>query len=455
MHTLRPRPRRAAVLGLASVLSLSACGLLDGTDPSGSPVASVAPGNQTEISIAVWGGFGLDDLITEYEADHPAVSINLISGDYNPLHDSLQRELVSGKGAPTIAAIGEDYIAKFAAQPERFVNLSTLGGNDYKDAYLPWKWAEGASQDGSAIIGMGADVSGLALCYRSDLFAAAGLPTDRLEVSGAMSDSWEGFLTLGKQYTEASGGAAFIDNATSLLNPIRNQTGASYYDTSGTLSPDAAKPAFAIATRAISSGLSAGYTQFSDTWDKGLTDGSFAATLCPVWGMGYIQGVVTKSNYQPTWDIADIPGPGGSWGGSFYTIPAQASLEQRDAAWEFLRWLLAPAQQLKVFQATGSLPSQPSVYQDSSVKDYKIPFFNDAPVGTILAKAVQELPVTVSHDPRNGTVEAAMEQVLDGVQTGDVASADAWKVAVEAAKVVDASNTNTPPTASPSPSAGP
>ncbi len=403
--------------------------------------------------MAVWGGFGLDDLITEYEAANPTVVITLISGDYNPLHDSLQRELVSGTGAPTIAAIGEDYIAKFAAQPDKFVNLSTLGAADYKDAYLPWKWAEGTSPDGSAIVGMGADASGLALCYRSDLFAAAGLPTDRLAVSGAMKDSWEGFLSLGEKYTKASNGAAFMDNATTLLTPIRDQMGASYYDGTGALSTDAAKPAFDIATKAIDAGLSAGYTQFSDQWDKGLSDGSFAATLCPVWGMGYIQGVVTEANYEPKWDIADIPGPGGSWGGSFYTIPAQASPEQRDAAWQFLRWLLAPAQQLKVFQATGSLPSQPSVYNDSSVKDYKIPFFNDAPVGPMLAKAVQELPVMASHDPRNGTVEAAMEQVLDGVQTGDVASADAWQVAIEAAKVVDTSNGA--PSAAPAPAPAP
>ena len=449
--TLRPRPRWTAALGLASVISLSACGLLDKTDPSASPTASIAPGDQTEITMAVWGGFGLDDLITEYEAANPAVKITLISGDYNPLHDSLQRELVSGSGAPTIAAIGEDYIAKFAAQPDQFVNLATLGADDYKDAYLPWKWEEGTSADGTAIIGMGADVSGLALCYRSDLFAAAGLPTDRLEVSGAMNDSWEGFLTLGEEYTKASDGAAFIDNATSLLTPIRNQMGAAYYDASGTLSTDAVRPAFEIANKAIGAGLSAGYTQFSDAWDKGLSDGSFAATLCPVWGMGYIQGVVTEGNYTPKWDIADIPGPGGSRGGSFYTIPAQASPVERDAAWEFLRWLLAPAQQLKVFQATGSLPSQPSVYKDASVKDYKIPFFNDAPVGPILAKAVEELPVTASRDPRNGTAEAAMAQVLDGVQTGDVASGDAWQVAVEAAKVVDASNTSPTASASPAP----
>lgn len=406
------------------------------------------------LTMAVWGGFGLDELIAEYEAEHPEIKIELKSGDYNPLHDSLQRSLVAGSGAPTIAAIGEDYIAKFAAQPEQFVDLGTFGAADYKDAYLPWKWAQGTSADGSKVIGMGADVSGLALCYRSDLFADAGLPTDRLEVAGAMNDSWDGFLALGKKYVEGSGGAAFIDNATTLLTPIRNQQGIAYYDASGKLSTDGAKPAFDIATQAIDDGLSAGYTQFSEEWDNGLSNGTFAATLCPVWSMGYIQGTVAESEYQPKWDIADIPGPGGSWGGAFYTVPAQASDEEAKAAWEFLRWLLAPAQQLKVFQATGSLPSQPSVYKDSSVNDYKIEFFNDAPVGAILAKAVQELPVTASHDPRNGTVEAAMEQVLDSVQTGDVTSADAWKVAVEAAKLVDSSNggtTSASPSATPSP----
>ena len=438
--SLRHRPRTSTVIAIGTALSLSACGLLDGSESSASPVASVAPADQTQISMAVWGGFGLDELIAEYESAHPDVAINLLSGDYNPLHDSLQRQLVAGTGAPTIAAIGEDYITKFAAQPEQFVDLTTLGAGDYQDVYLPWKWAQGTSPDGTAIIGMGADVSGLALCYRSDLFAAAGLPTDRLEVSGAMADSWEGFLELGTQYSAESGGAAFIDNAATLLTPIRNQTGASYYDASGALTVETAKPAFDIANKAIGSGISAGYTQFSDAWDKGLSDGSFAVTLCPVWGMGYIQGVVTESNYQPKWDMADIPGPGGSWGGSFYTIPAQGTTEQQTAAWEFLRWLLAPAQQLKNFQATGSLPSQPAVYKDSSVKGYEIEFFNNAPVGDILAKAVQELPVATSHDPRNGSVEAVMAQVLSGVQAGDISSGDAWQVALEAAKLVDSSN---------------
>lgn len=418
-------------------MALSACGLLDDASPSASADASAAPANTTVITMAVWGGFGLDELIAEYETTHPGVGIDLQTGDYNPLHDELQRQLVAGSGAPTIAAIGEDYIAKFAAQPELFVDLGSLGATDLQESYLPWKWAQGTSTDGSAVIGLGADVSGLALCYRSDLLAAAGLPTDRLELSGAMNDSWEGFLEVGARYEEATGDA-FMDNATSLLTPVRNQLGVTYYDAAGALSLDATKPAFDIATSAIDAGLSAGIVQFSDEWDKGLTDGSFAVTLCPVWGMGYMQGVVSESNYQPTWDIADIPGPGGSWGGSFYTIPAQATPAQQSVAWEFLRWLVQPEQQLRVFQATGSLPSQPALYSDSSVTNYDIPFFNEAPVGEILAKAVKELPVMPSQNPKTGTVEATVEQVLDEVQAGTVSSADAWAVVLEAAKLADA-----------------
>jgi len=88
---------------------------------------------------------------------------------------------------------------------------------------------------------------------------------------------------------------------------------------------------------------------------------------------------------------------------------------------------------LRIFQTTGSLPSQPALYTDDSVKSYAIPFFNDAPVGSILAKSVTELPTQSSYSPNNGTVEATLQDVLSEVESGNVGSADAWTVATEAA----------------------
>ncbi len=417
-----------------SSLVLAACGLT-GDDPTPSAATTAPPVDPVDISMTFWGDFGLDALVTEYQDGHPGVTITLNSGSYTDVHDELQRQLVAGTGAPNIVAIGEDYIGKFAAQPESFTNLLTFGAGEYQALYLDWKWAQGSTPDGSALIGIGADVSGLALCYRRDLFENAGLPADRDAVNAAIGDTWEGFIALGKQYEAGAEAGAFLDDAGTLLKPVRVQSGGSYFNAAGDLNLSPVKPAFDVSLDAIDAGLSAGIAPFTDQWDAGLDNGAFAATLCPVWGMGYIQNVVETSGGSAQWDIADIPGPGGSWGGAFYAMPAQGTTEQQQASWNFLDWLIQPEQQLRIFQATGSLPSQPALYDESSVKSYAIPFFNDAPVGPILAKAVTELPTQSSYSPSNATIEATLQDVLGEVEAGNVGSADAWTVATEAARL--------------------
>lgn len=442
--TLRHRAvGRLLAMIAGSTLAVTACGLTG--DDSPTTTAADPLKEPVEITMSFWGDFGLDDLVAEYEQAHPGITITLESGNYNDVHDQLQRDLVAGTGAPNIVAIGEDYIGKFVSQPDSFVNLNTFGAAEYQDYYLDWKWAEGSTPDGSALIGIGADVSGLALCYRRDLFENAGLPADRNAVEAAMGDTWQGFIDLGKQYEEGASSGAFLDDANTLLKPVRAQSGASYFTADGALALDPVKPAFDVALDAIDGGLSAGIMPFTDQWDAGLDSGSFAATLCPVWGMGYIQSVLETEGGTAKWDIADIPGPGGSWGGSFYAMPAQGTDAQKQASWDFLNWLIQADQQLRIFQATGSLPSQPALYTDDSVKSYVIPFFNDAPVGTILAKSVTELPTQTSYSSNNGTIDATLQDVLDEVQAGNVGPADAWTVATEAAAMA------IPDTPSPSP----
>lgn len=430
--THRVAGRMLATVAGSSLL-LGACGLT-GDDPAPTTATTGPAVDPVALSMAFWGDFGLDALVTEYQDSHPGVTIALNSSNYADVHDELQRQLVAGTGAPNIVAIGEDYIGKFAAQPESFTDLLTFGAAEYQDLYLDWKWAQGSTTDGSALIGIGADVSGLALCYRRDLFEDAGLPVDRDAVAAAIGDTWQGFIDLGKQYQAGTDARAFLDDAGTLLRPVRAQSGGSYVNAAGDLNLNRVKTAFDVSLDAIDAGLSAGIAPFTDQWDAGLDNGTFAATLCPVWGMGYIQNVVETSGGTAQWDIADIPGPGGSWGGAFYAIPAQGTAAQQQASWDFLDWLIQPEQQLRIFQATGSLPSQPALYDDSSVTSYVIPFFNEAPVGPILAKAVTELPTQTSYAPNNAPIEATLLEVLGEVEAGNVRSADAWTVATQAAE---------------------
>ena len=57
----------------------------------------------------------------------------------------------------------------------------------------------------------------------------------------------------------------------------------------------------------------------------------------------------TGSGTSPT-----IPGDGGNWGGSYLSIPAAS--ENKEAAFELIKWLTAPEQQVKMWTDGAALP---------------------------------------------------------------------------------------------------
>lgn len=440
MKWTRSRTATVLAVGTASALLLSACSGTD--DDSTSPSASPSESQDTTpvtLTVNYWGNFGLESLVDTYEADHPWVTIKLNSGDYAAQHDALQQALIAGSGAPQVSAIDEGYITGFVAQADGFVNLLDLGAGKYQDSYLPWKWAQASNADESVTIGLGTDVGGLALCYRKDLFEAAGIPSAREDVDAAIGDTWDGFIKLGEEYQKSSGkGKFWVDNATNILNPVQTQLGTGYawYNKNNELDMDANKPAFETAMNVVNAGLSAGITLWSDDWNTGFANGSFAVLACPAWMMGYIQGQAPDT--AGDWDIADIPGPGGNWGGSFWTIPNQFDEHTTQEAYNFIEWLIQGDQQIHIFQEVGNLPSQSSLYTDPAIVDFKNEFFNNAPVGQIFTKTAEDIPSAIYYAPKNAAVSTAVQGVLNDVQAGNIDPADAWDAAVKAAQDADA-----------------
>ncbi len=72
--------------------------------------------------------------------------------------------------------------------PDKFVNFQDHGSNDEKDQWLDWKYDQATTADGADTIGLGTDVGGLAMCYRSDLFEKAGLPDRPRRGEHALAD---------------------------------------------------------------------------------------------------------------------------------------------------------------------------------------------------------------------------------------------------------------------------
>ena len=190
------------------------------------------------------------------------------------------------------------------------------------------------------------------------------------------------------------------------------------------------KVAWDTATDTVAAKISANLASFTPEWNAAFKNGDFATLACPAWMMGYIQGQAPDS--AGNWDVAAIPGGGGgNWGGSFLTVPKQGAHTQE--AYDFIEWVIQPEQQIEIFKNVGNLPSQPALYEDPAILDFKNPFFSDAPVGQIFSAAAANLTPQYL-GIKNGPVRVAVENVLRKVEAGKATAEEGWDEAVSEAE---------------------
>ena len=107
----------------------------------------------------------------------------------------------------------EGMLLQYLKDNKGFANLLDLGAASLEKDYLPFKWKNAFTADGKKLVGLGTDVGGLAMCYRTDLFAKAGLPTDRDEV-GKLWPTWDDYIAPARSSRQAPD-AGCTDAATS------------------------------------------------------------------------------------------------------------------------------------------------------------------------------------------------------------------------------------------------
>jgi cellobiose transport system substrate-binding protein len=374
------------------------------------------PAEKITLTINDFGVFGYKPLYAEYQQNHPNIEIVESVSEYNTHHTNLINHLAAGSGAADIEAVDEGFMAQLKARPEQFVNLLDLGAGQLAQNYPAFKWQASLSADGKKQIGLGTDVGGLAMCYRTDIFAKAKLPTDRTEVS-ALWPTWDKYVETGIKFKAAKTGAAFFDAATNLYNGQVFQLDKAYYapgtnDVIAGTNPGI-KAAWDLTMKAIAQGLSAKLVAWQPDWVTAFQKGGFATITCPAWMQGYI-----KENAPGTagkWDIAAVPGAAGNWGGSWLTIPAQSKHQKE--AYELAAFLTAPAQQIRVFKEVGNFPSAIPAMHDASVENFKNPFFNDAPTGKIFGESAINLKPQFQGE-KHGAIRKAMEDGITRVEQG-------------------------------------
>ncbi|MFI0979562.1 extracellular solute-binding protein [Streptomyces sp. NPDC021093] len=433
------RARSRAAVALTATAALLGGALLSGCasddSPSGSSTGSAAgQKGKTVLRIGVFGAFGMKEagLFDAYMKAHPDVSIEQNSIERNEnYYPQLLNHLTSGSGLSDIQAVEVNNIAEITAtQSARLMDLGKVAGVQ-KDAFLPWKWAQGTSKDGKTV-GLGTDVGPMGICYRKDLFQKAGLPTDREAVGKLWAGDWRKYLGVGKQYLQkAPQGTKFLDSASGLLAAVMGGNEKRFYDTDGKViykSNPAVKEAWDIAAESATAGLTAKHQQFQKGWDQGFANGQFATVSCPPWMLGYIQDKAGAAG-KGKWDVAPAPKPS-NWGGAFLTVP-EAGKNKAEAA-KLAAWLTAPAQQATLFAERGSFPSAQTAYADPVVSGAKHAYFDNAPIGQIFSQAAKGVPVQIL-GPKDLVINTNMADVgmLQVDQKGR-SPEDGWNAAVKA-----------------------
>ena len=408
-----------------SVISAAALavGLLGAISPAKAVVdctnATENTNDCTVLTINTFGDVILPALVSDYRKLRPDIKLSIKKSDLDALNGTglYTQCAAGGAGNPDIAAVEISYSGFWRQYPQCFTDLRTMrttvgnkSATNLKADYLAWRWAQGVGFNGS-VIGIPTDVGGLEVAYRWDLFKLAGMPYQRDKVSAAWS-TWEKFIAFGKTFQAKIKTSAFIsaykkafkkttvetkgfmDNVGTIYPAVLNQGTEKYYRNNGTATGvliyktnPQVKKAFNYTINASKANIGTRIGQFSSDWNVGMTKGTFAVMLSPAWMMDYIKGQAPDTAGK--WDIADIPGGGGNQGGSQLTIPKGAKNKQE--AWNFIAWYLAPDQQLKAFRTYGLFPSTPSLYTDPDLVGYKDPFFNNAPVGAIYVDGVKKL----------------------------------------------------------------
>jgi cellobiose transport system substrate-binding protein len=138
--------------------------------------------------------------------------------------------------------------------------------------------------------------------------------------------------------------------------------------------------------------------------------------------MGYIQGQAPDASGK--WNIADVPGGGGNWGGSFLTVTKQSQHPAEAAA--LVKFLTSPKSETYVFKHTGNLPSEVPVLKSKTVRKFRNPYFSNAPVGKIFANSALKLkPQPLG--PHQGDFQTASTNAIQRVEQHIQSPKAAWR----------------------------
>jgi len=344
---------------------------------------------------------------------------DLIGGTFD---SKLRTSLAGGAYIPDITALN-DNVALYFPNEALFVDLNDYGAAEVKDQFYDWKWSLGTTTTGRFCF-WPMDTGPTGYFFRTDLLAAAGLPSTPTDLAAAIR-TWDDWIEVGKQLRAASK-LPMIINATTVFQQHINASSERYLDADDT--PLFTQPgneireAWDVAVRAAKAGVT-GNLQLVTEQNSAFSSGKVAGHIAGAWWAQVIAETAPDARGQ--WRIAAQPGVPGNNGGSFMAVPR--TCKDPAAAVAFMKWLTSPENQAASYNEVQLFPSSPGSFELGSMKggDY----FGDQDPLTFFSQAALQVPTTFisTYESQVGAFVTQITNVESAGKDPDTA----WDDAVE------------------------
>ncbi len=401
-----------------------------GSAPTAASAEAPAQGNTavTEITFWWWDDAG-KIWAEEYTKKDPTIKVNFVNTPFADAHDKLLTSFAAGSGAPDVASIEIGRVGGFTAKGG-LVNLAEApyDGAKYKNDMVAYKWTQGSTEDGR-LVAMPWDIGPAGFWYRTDLFEAAGYPSEPEKVEeliGTDKHTWEDFLNFAKEFKAKTGGKTSLiaSSQVEIYGASYRQQGEGYQEGTKILIEEKAARPFQLAAQARKDELDANIEWWGADWAAGMKADAFAGMVIAAW----MQGGLTRDQPQTVgkWRVIHAPEKNYNWGGSFVAIPEQS--KNKEAAWKFVQWACCSAEgQNVLFKQSGVMPAFKPAWQDP-IYEAPVDFFGGQKAYKIWTEIADNIP--------------AILRTPNDLQLDDIVNAELTKVIKEnkdpAAAVKDA-----------------
>ncbi|MET3367995.1 UNVERIFIED_CONTAM: multiple sugar transport system substrate-binding protein [Jeotgalibacillus campisalis] len=368
---IHPNATKAAAVGLAAALLLTACGR-DSAAPAGDASAAPIASGPATGTITLWAqgseGEALPALLKEFEAENPGVKVNVTAIPWDAALSKYQTAIAGGT-TPDVAQMGTtwmgDFSESFDATPSE-IDASTFFPGSVKSTEV-----QGTSY------GVPWYVDTRVVYYRSDLAEKAGITE--------APETWDDFKAMAKGLQEKAGAKYGIQLPTGVAGsymdtlPFQWSNGAKLMNDDGTkwtLDTPEAADALKFYSGFFSEGIASKAASTGTTAEAAFVDGSAPMMISGPWHVGLLNKAGGEG-FADKYKVALMPKAKTSTsfvGGSNMVVFKKS--KNRDASWKLLQWLSKPEVQLKWYKATGDLPSHESAWNDPSLSgDSKLSVF--------------------------------------------------------------------------------